>query len=118
MPTDSGLLTVAEAATLANRSLTAIHDWVKRGHLPRTRVRVNYRWVFLFRPEDVARVAAERQQRCVERNHRTVIASGEETMEDVERLIAEQMACLPDWFYKDRERMKNKSISDLLKGDE
>ncbi len=30
-----------------------------------------------------------------------------ETMEDLERMIAEQMTCLPDWWFDDCERSKS-----------
>ncbi len=118
MPTPEGLLTAIEAAALANRTVSTISLWARRGHLPSVRTRVNYRWMYLFRPEDVARVSAARNQTCKERNYRSATTNGEETMEDLDRMVAEQMANLPWWFHKHRERMKTVPVRDLLKGEE
>ncbi len=115
MPTDSGLLTMREAATLAGRTMSTISLWARRGHIPHTRVRLNYRWVLLFHPDDVARVSSVKERICKERNYRNASVASEETMEDVERIIAEQMLCLPKWFHNDTTKMQGMRVKDLVR---
>jgi hypothetical protein len=63
VPTPDGLITVAQAATLTNRSQEAIRSWIRRGYKTAdgTRIKVTVKrrdgWAILVDPVDIAKAA-------------------------------------------------------------
>lgn len=91
MTPDDDLLTTPEAAELTGRNGNTIQGWAASGDLPLAGRKKGRRgqWANAFRRVDVLRLHAKRG-RCPHRD--------EPTAEEVEAMVAEQMANLPDWW--------------------
>lgn len=103
MPTDSDdsrLVTAAEGALIVNRPSATVRGWMNTGRL---RVRKRTRGsVRLCTVADLLRVAAEI---AAQKGHAKQLAAQSKTRreatqsaEDIDRLIAAQMAKLPSWW--------------------
>jgi hypothetical protein len=63
VPTPDGLITVAQAAALTNRSVEAVRSWIRRGYKAadgsRVKVQVKRRdgWLILVDPVEIAKAA-------------------------------------------------------------
>ncbi|TXI12377.1 MAG: hypothetical protein E6Q76_01120 [Rhizobium sp.] len=95
--TGEPLVTIGQAAALVGRKPATVASWVAVGALPVAGRRYCRR---LVRPSEVRAVAARMAAAPQGRNNRDR-ARHEPTAEELERIIAERMQCLPDWWWSD-----------------
>lgn len=118
-PDDDTSVTAAEAARLVGRRLKTIYAWCGRGLLaPVGRVG----GVTYYRPSDVKRVAAR-----LDADPRTAggfagvraraANRGEPTAAEVERTVAEQMRCLPPWWWSEVERRNGREFAESARAE-
>ncbi len=120
-PHPDGLLTTAEVAALTGRVHTTIAGWARRGHLPFAECKTVYgQKKYLFRPLDVVRVMVEKDEDNARRNHRDCRDAENETLEELELLIAERMKPenLPRWWHNHKQKVAMASVADLVRGEE
>lgn len=112
---DDAIVLTSEAARLVGRKVGTVRAWVCTGKVP---VVSRNSSVCLVRLGDVRRVAAEME--VAPRRFRPCESDGcpaDATAEEVEAIVAEQMANLPPWWKDDCRVMLGATIKQLAEGD-
>lgn len=105
---DDDLVTQVEAARLIDRSVKTIHCWVKQGKLVAVGKKLNSNGLpsNAYRRADVLALD--------EQTPRSEYPREDPTAEELEALVAEQLANAPDWFHRDALARRERECAPLL----
>lgn len=106
-----------QAAEIANRNVATVLLWMRNGELERKTERVRGRkhqyYCKIAQLLELVKKKDESGTAPIKCDNRP---GDDATEEEVERCVAEQMQCLPDWWDDDTRKMNRSSIETLVNG--